>query len=478
MNTDVRRSKRRRQHEQHNQQRAVSPCCLPNVLENVEVLWELPTGNVVWWRAVVEEVSASQVKESIGRGTISYDAEHGHAAEVCKVIFLQGSLLTEERTPEDQSDFPQMSWRFLSHSEQTDAPARHGIGYSTSNASDEIAAVQQASALEVTDGPNGEVLNSNSSETRESIEALRREQHHLHSRFLSIERTLVSKRDQNAQDGNTARLAAFKAQLRHDVLLLLQDRPRKRSGKGDSSFAECMYRQTMMKAYACDLDFFSSITTELISTPNVFDNHIFHPSPMSILHPSHAASKLTVIFKDLKAFCNWLQIRDPGDRERMLMRSVEGRDFNALRVLGGLQHDPSDDKKPISMYFGRSCMKLHSSTASASSVRNSVRVLQRSSAEWDAVNRRFKRPIQLIEESDILQIAPDEVCTDVVDAIMLVWQPLPNISTRLWSKDAASSKGFVLGSASAFMPSVVFVGHGSCDKIGALLREDEKSAIM
>lgn len=423
----------------------------------------------------MEDVSNVACVDALGSGCLVYEANHGFDMEVCKVRFLPEECLIHDTPGLQTTKKAQHSWRYCRTSDVIPITLDHEPRSSTHAPHWDV---QDETAEPADDEQIG--ISTDADCTEERILSMQREQGLLHHRLLVVEHTLQAERNKGVCERSTERLKAFKAQLRHDMFISLQQRMRRRRDRGETDFSNSLYRETIHQEYSCDLHFFSLLVSDVASSLCNVSKLAFCPSYEEIIHPSRAAKKLGVIFKNMSGLCDWLQIRNKVDRRRLFSRTIDSPGFNAIQILGGLQFGPDCDHKPLSYFFGQSCMKACAAVQEDNEEGGTATLaLQRSTTNWDCTNRSFVQPLQLRSQRALRLNSNDNVvCTDAIDGFILRWCPSPRLSARMWSSDATNPDGMVLGRLALLIPSFVVAGSGFVSELQSLLQDCHVDTVM
>lgn len=448
---------------------------LPSCLDTIEVLWEMETGSLVWWRAEVVSLIPIFAGTVLAIGTILYEKRPGFATQMSEVEFILGQLVRPKRRSMDDIDHPENSWKEF----QGDG------GYECEDWGDAQRTMKQTNSSErrmcrtycPNLGSEPKVKRACTRNNTSGEESGQDEEIHDTSRITQVEkatdmclqrlenleRSLQVNRTKELCTTNREKLFTLKGFMRRAVLQQLQ-KPFRRSNTG-SGIVDGGHAVGFVAAHVyCTLKDFASLSMD---ASNSQLQAMFFPSLTAIQSISLATRSSHILFPTLGSLCAWMGINDRTDRETMLIRegkSSRTRDIMS-RVLGVLVDSADGERKSnIQYYIGRSVCRSKSS--------QTVQVLQRESMEWDPQNDAFVHKLQAVDE-ELVEANILDGNEDVEDlkskSFYVMWKRTTDLSKRMWTEDACRDSGDIFGEVHVVLPALYFFSPKVCLEVDDLL---------
>ena len=280
---------------------------LPQLMEQIEVLWSL-NDRQLWWRADVTEVSAPTKRHGDSEATIRYCEHKNYAAVDYIISFCDPTEPVKRLQHINPSTDCFTPWEFID--EPVDSIKTHEM-----HNDDEVAVSvidEQIDYMQVGSGSSQTLVPGSTSELNASPSVPYSPHNHVASSLADFVK--------NTLKYNT--LQKFSVAV-----------PR---SKFHTTGLEGFNNSDIMVTAACDMRTFTDIIRPLQTdtTAKCGQDFAYTPSSDYFVSPSRATQELVVDFRNLHHFSNWIGIRDHADKLSMGVRRSAGKGGTALRLLG------------------------------------------------------------------------------------------------------------------------------------------------
>ena len=380
---------------------------LPVRFDSIQVRY-LVGKNLVWWRALVEEVSSTVSGENArASGVLFFEAKMGYDRERVSCDFLEGSMLREHRRNGANEDPQPTTWRADDqegvHPEEDEdyGPEPNVMAYRRSarvqsrNRRVQFRTVR-SSRTRVNNrhhtGRNRQMRQGSLETSLESVQAELRSTHEhlelLHRKFTAHESHFMSQDNIASRTVVEEEISVTKMYLRKAILSEFQRPPRKPTTRGETEFSSVLRVGTVQCSVPCDLRSFKRLTEDILKTStNNSDNTKFLPSLTSIMHGPHGMPLAKIVFEGDTPLLQWLGLLDPRDRETIRYRTACTQTYQAIRLVAGCRWNDVNLDSPMLIFPGKSSHPGIGMDGDSTSGEDMC--LHRDSALWDEANEMF-----------------------------------------------------------------------------------------
>ena len=302
------------------------------------VKWEL-LSKVVWWKALILEVSSCNSKSKCLSGKIQYYKMGRYPPETADVQFVSdkssGNLVVTKGTDE------YCSWMFSTKPDE-DCESNHNTS-SLTTARKENHLYRNISPI------NALKNNNNTKTTNQSfhIDFLLKQVNR-----LNLDISIL--RDQGPAIYKELIVNAILNQLKYALLLKLQCKLKSPTSSDNS---QALLQQYVVISVDCSLNCFSLICSHVQSclTPASFTDSNNGSSPRKITEfsfippysvyqqPSLSSESLHILFSSMTQLCKTLNLRDSDDFENMFCRELIDKSMHVMHLVGVIRNVKSND---------------------------------------------------------------------------------------------------------------------------------------
>ena len=441
---------------------SATPFRIPMQFDTIEVEFQMPGGELIWWPAFVTSIDRNTGDSStLACANVTYESgtdRHNNFYEVehGSVLFKSSSTLRATTKSDTFKQNSTLQWRFAGQSEERinatgDAHDDRTPSGNTSTATHNIDTrswitrrldqIEQKQATDVQQFVN-------------LFGTLQRQVTALQQAYATNFNTVV--------DNERSRQISFvKYFISHRLISLMKRPLSRRSGICDTVFSCALRRHPLEICMPCSLESFSHLALDV--SRNVEVKHtLFLPSLAAACAGSRSSKALYIAFENLDKFLTWLNVTDEAEASACQIFKQERVAGTIVRIAGGAQWAKGDPSGPLKLFIGNTCPRVHNPTREGLPSEK-VDVLCTDQSVWDVNNAMFAEDFSNGSGWTDFDAMTEDTILDY-DSINVKWTPLP-----LRRTPSPYPTPVLLGDLTVSFPTLVVEGKPFWDSLNISL---------
>ena len=478
---------------------------VPRPYDKIQVLYELDSGELTWWPAVVTESSEQEAAGRMkGIATVEFAAMHGMKSCTMTLYFFANRALTSadgdsiwrtsaEAADDGDGDDVERDWG----SSKVRCKARRSARVSQPRHApievDSLSCGDGSDSEEITATPTNDTnMSARASQMHMKVPALpstgqranksrKRGERPWEEDLASLKRQFdslrrrVDVRADAREEALTMRIVNANRNVWKVRLMEKMDKSiKEHEPRSERVFSEALQVGSIRISDMADFETFQDIVSNMGQRTDWYQPRGVHfiPSLLEITNPARDIYEAHVLFDKLSTLLRWFGMTSEADLCRNLVKHEKGRKGVLLtRVIGGSQFKENETQFPVRVFVGASCVPAHMSTAELEGDGISSPTIHFPNSIWDESNNVFAtQPIWYYENGGRIASMGERLDSTAKKSVFSVsWVWRRTTGGRGYSSHGRKTGLMRIGDISINLPYAVFRGATTCEDVRSLL---------